>query len=323
MRKFRWGILGTARIAEQQMIPALHQSPTSELVAVASRDPEKGKAYAAKNSIPRVYSTYEALLEDHDIDAVYLPLPNHLHATWTIKAAEHGKHVLCEKPAALNAREVEALGKACEDRKVVFMEAFMYQFHPQWDRVKAIIDSGEIGDVRIIQSHFTGTMRRQDDYRLQSVMGGGALYDVGCYCVHATRMLLGQEPLNVTAQAQMDQGIDRSLAAVMSFPGGTLAHFDCSFDAYDRQQVEIIGRQGTILVESAFRPDWGEPTLSIRSGVRERRETLPQVNTYLMQIEHFQAVIEKKVAPRNDQRQALLNMQVIDAIYQAVKANES
>ena len=305
------------------MIPALHLSPTSELVAVASRDQAKGEAYAVKNSIPRVYSTYEALLEAPDIDAVYIPLPNHLHAPWTVKAAEHGKHVLCEKPAALDAREVEAMGKACEDHQVVFMEAFMYQFHPQWDRVKAIIESGEIGDVRIIQSHFRGTMNRQEDYRLQSGMGGGALYDVGCYCVHATRMILGQEPLAVAAHAQMDRGVDMSLAAIMSFPGGTLAHFDCSFDAFDRQQVEIIGQHGTILVEWAFRPDLGEPTLSIRSSVSERRETLPQVNTYLLQIEHFQAVVEKKVAPLSDQRQASLNMKVIDAIYQAAKANES
>ncbi len=321
MAQVRWGILGTAGIAENQMIPALHLSQNSELVAVASRDPAKGEAYAEKNGIPRVYSSYEALLDDPEIDAVYLPLPNHLHAPWTIKAAERGKHVLCEKPAALNAREVEAMGKACEDHGVVFMEAFMYQFHPQWDRVKEIIQSGEIGDVKLIQSHFTGTMNRQEDYRLKSEMGGGALYDVGCYCVHATRMLLGQEPLTVAANAQMEQGVDMSLAAVMAFPDGALAHFDCSFDAFGRQQVEVIGQRGTILIESAFRPDWGEPALTIQIGDQKRREILPQVNTYLLQIDHFQSVIEKKSAPLNDQHQAILNMQAIDAIYQAIKPN--
>ncbi|MBE3556876.1 MAG: Gfo/Idh/MocA family oxidoreductase [Firmicutes bacterium] len=322
MQTIRWGILGTAKIAEEQLIPAFQSTEGAELVGVASRDQQRGQVFAHRNGIPQVYASYEALLEDPTIDAVYLPLPNHLHATWTIRAAQHHKHVLCEKPAALNATEARQMIEACQQNNVLFMEAFMYRFHPQWERVDQWLDEGAIGSLRLILVRFSFSLTRPQDIRW-SARGGGALYDVGCYCVHLIRSITGDQlPVRVQAVADLNEGgVDRTTVAALAFPKGELAHFDVSFVTADRQSVELVGSEGTLLVTRPFRPDKGSPTLILRTAQGEKTEKMPQGEMYRREVEHFNACIRGEESLLQQPQQTVNNMAMIDAIYQAVGRN--
>ncbi len=319
VRKIRWGILGTAKIAEGALIPALHQAEGAELTAVASRRPETAMAYAERNRIERAYGSYEELLADADIDAVYIPLPNHLHAEWTVRAAEAGKHVLCEKPAALNRAQAERMVQVCRDNGVVFMEAFMYGFHPQWARVRELVEQGALGKLRLINASFSFWLRNEQDIRWYPE-GGGALYDVGCYCVHVIRSFAGDAlPEVVQAVGDLDKrGVDRAVTAALAFPGGVLAHFDASFAAADRQRVELAGEAGSLVVTWPFRPDKGDPSIIWRNQDGERVERVPKVDMYRLEVEHFSACIRGEETLRQTPEQTLRNMAILDAIYQAV-----
>jgi len=245
-RRARWGILGTARINER-LIPAIRESERSELVAVASRSQSKANDFAKKWQIPRAHWSYESLLADPDVDVVYISLPNGFHAEWSVKCADAGKHVLCEKPLALNVDEVEQMAEAAKRNKVVIQEAAMYRYHPQTRQVQELIASGAIGEIRMIQSLFTFTLRNPGDVRLDLEIGGGSLWDLGSYPVSFTRLVMKTNPVEVAAwQIASEQGVDLTLMGQMRFDNGALAQFGCSFQSVPHWEMNIVGSRGRI-----------------------------------------------------------------------------
>ncbi|WP_449537986.1 Gfo/Idh/MocA family protein [Ferdinandcohnia sp. Marseille-Q9671] len=322
MTKIRFGILSTAKIARTTLLPSMERAHNVEVVAVAS---ESGKAegFAAEHGIEKYYDTYTELLQDPEVDAVYIPLPNQLHKKWAIEAAKHGKHVLCEKPAALNSQEVEEMEKVFAEQNVTFMEGFMYQFHPQHTRVKEIISAGEIGDVKLIRSTFSFPhAMNPDSIKLQKHLGGGVLYDVGCYCIHASRLITGEEPIEVTATASIHptHEVDVTAAGTLTFESGILASFDCSFEQPFKAQYEVVGTKGSILVGRAFRPDNQEGNglieISTEAGVRE--ETV-QGDQYKLQVEHFAECVLSNKQPMYSVADTIKNMRVIEQALEQIK----
>ena len=252
-RRVRWGILSTAAIARKAVIPGIAKAEHCEVVAIASRDQVLAERVAAELGIPTAHGSYEALLADPGIDAVYVPLPNHLHAEWTIAAVEAGKHVLCEKPLATTARDAQRMIDAAEDAGVHLMEAFMYRQHPSWVAVRALVASGRIGRLTAVQSWFS--YFNEDPANIRNILdaGGGALYDIGCYCVNLSRMLFDAEPTRVKGIVKRDPvgGTDVLASAILEFDDGT-ASFTCSTRAEDDQWVEVYGTAGRISIEIPF-----------------------------------------------------------------------
>jgi xylose dehydrogenase (NAD/NADP) len=268
-RVLRWGLLGTARI-NRMVIPPLRVSPGNRLLAVASRDADKAAAYAREWGIERAHGSYEALLDDPEVDAVYVPLPNHLHAEWTIKSARAGKHVLCEKPLALSVAEVDEIASAARESGVVVAEAFMYRHHPQTLKVRELAQGGAIGRVRFVRGTFSFPLTRPNDVRLRPEWGGGCLWDVGCYPLSFARFVLGAEPLEVFGAAvHGPTGVDETFAGQLVFPDDVLVQVDAGFRAPLRAEVEIAGTEGTILVRRPWRPALGVPVLLTRKGETE------------------------------------------------------
>jgi len=283
-RVLRWGLLGTARI-NRMVIPPLRVSEGNRLVAVASRETAKAVAYAREWGIERAHGSYDALLSDPGIDAVYIPLPNHLHAEWTIRAARAGKHVLCEKPLALTVSEVDAMEAAARESGVVLAEAFMYRHHPQTLKVKQLVDSGAIGAVRFVRGTFTFPLERPDDVRLRPEWGGGCLWDVGCYPLSFTRYLLGAEPVEVYgSQVLGSSGIDETFAGQLVFPGGVLAQIDAGFRSPFRAELEIAGTTGTIRVRHPWKPEPDQPIL-LTQGEQTTALAVAECDRYLLEIE--------------------------------------
>ena len=292
----RWGILGAARI-NRSLIPAIRAARGCSLEAVASRDPDRAAAYAAEWQIPRAVGSYEALLADAGIDAVYIPLPNHLHAEWTIRAARAGKHVLCEKPLAQSVAEVEAILATARDAGVHVAEAFMYRHHPQTHLVRQLVADGAVGALRFVRGVFSFTLDRPGDVRFAPEMGGGSLWDIGCYPVSYARMLAGTEPTQVTGLAvRGPTGIDVSFAGVLSFRDGLLAAADCSFVAPFRTEVEIVGAEGTIRVARPFKPGERE-TIVVTRGDKTSEHTVSSPALYVSQIEDFADVVRNGTPP--------------------------
>jgi D-xylose 1-dehydrogenase (NADP+, D-xylono-1,5-lactone-forming) len=293
----RWGILGTARI-NRMLIPPLRVSPDNRLVAVASRDLARGEAYAREWEIGRVHGSYEALLADPEIDAVYIPLPNHLHAEWTIKAARAGKHVLCEKPLALTVADVDATVEACRKAKVVLAEGFMYRHHPQTLKVKQLLDEGAIGTLRYLRGAFTFELTRPNDVRLKPEWGGGCLWDVGCYPVSFARLLVGQEPLEVFgSQVLGPTGIDETFAGQAVFPGEVLFQFDAGFRSPSRAEMELSGTKGSLRIHHPWRPEQDHPLLLSRDGGTEEIH-VPGEDRFLLEIEDLCAAVRSGRPPR-------------------------
>ena len=286
----RWGILGTARI-NRMLIPPLRVSPDNRLVAVASRDLARGEAYAREWEIGRVHGSYEALLADPEIDAVYIPLPNHLHAEWTIKAARAGKHVLCEKPLALTVADVDAMVEACREAKVVLAEGFMYRHHPQTLKVKQLLDEGAIGTLRYLRGAFSFELTRPNDVRLRPEWGGGCLWDVGCYPVSFARLLVGQEPLAVFgSQVLGPTGIDETFAGQAVFPEDVLFQFDAGFRSPSRAEMELSGTKGSLRIHHPWRPEQDHPLLLSRDGGSEEIH-VPGEDRFLLEIEDLCAAV--------------------------------
>ena len=251
-KTLRWGLLSTARI-NKALIPPLQLSKRNKLLAVASRSQEKADAYSREKKIKRAYGSYEALLADPEIDVIYNPLPNHLHAEWTIKAVEAGKHVLCEKPMALSLDEVDAMAAAAQKHGRIVAEAFAYRSHPEMQKIKEIIDSGKLGKVKMVHGSFTFVMTKQDDVRWNPEMGGGSLWDIGCYPLSFTRSVLGVEPLEVFGwQVTGSTGIDDTFAGQLRFPGDIYAQLDCSFRIPYHVFMEIVGDEGTLNIPQPF-----------------------------------------------------------------------
>ena len=320
----RWGILSTANIGRAAVIPALEAADGAEVLAVASRDQERAETFAAANGISRAHGSYEALLADPEIDAVYIPLPNRLHAEWTLRAAGAGKHILCEKPLAVNAAECEAMSAAAEAAGVVLTEAFMYRFHPRTKRVLELLRGGVIGEPRTVRSAFTFRLRDPDNIRLSAELGGGALMDVGCYCVNASRTLTGAEPVAAQASARWTDGapglgVDDELTGVLHFPGGVTAHFDCALTQERWEFYEVAGTEGVLRVDSAFLPGTDDVTAVVHRGRDREEHPVAGDDEYRLMVEHFTACVRDGTTPRWPPAEAAANMRAIEALYRSAR----
>jgi len=319
MKTINWGILGSANIAGNQFIPGLHLAEGNQLQAVASRTKEKAEAFAQKHGIPKAYGSYDELLNDPNVDAVYIALPNHLHVEWSLKAMEKGKHVLCEKPLALKSEDVKKVKEYSDTYNVCFMEAFMYQFHPQWKRAIDCIKSGLIGDIRIIRSQFSFPLGDRSNIRLNPEMGGGSLYDVGCYCVHSSHLLVNQEPEKVQAIAHFNENqVETSLSGLIQYPNGVLVHFDSSFEATDRQYVEITGFKGSLQIPFPFRPDKGEPKIIYQGVEGYWEERVEDTNIYREEILYFSNCIRENKNPTEHLERTYTVSKIIESLYLAL-----
>jgi len=297
--------------------PGHKASRNGKLVAVASRQLEKAEAFAAELGIPKAYGSYEALLEAGDIDAVYIPLPNSLHREWTIRSAEMGKHILCEKPLALNAQECLEMEAAARQYGVQLMEAFMYRFHPRTEKVMEMVHNGIVGELRLIHSAFTFRLTRLDNIRFKPELGGGALMDVGCYCVNVSRTIAAAEPVEVQAYARWGQsGVDEQMAGTLRFADGLLAQFDCALTIERREEVQLAGTDAFLTVQSAFLT--GEKRVAIEE-VRGRQEKkkhwIKGVDEYRLMVEHFADCVLQNQPPRYGASEAAANMRVIEALF--------
>ncbi|MGQ9816120.1 MAG: Gfo/Idh/MocA family protein [Candidatus Roseilinea sp.] len=320
-RKLRWGLLSTARI-NQALIPVLRISPRNELVAVASRTQEKADAYAKEWNIPVAYGSYEALLAAPDIDVVYIPLPNSLHEHWTIEAAKAGKHVLCEKPLAISVAEVDAIRAVSERAGVVVTEAFMYRHHPQTLKVKEMVDAGVIGQVRMVRGSFSFNLTRENDVRLNPLLGGGSLWDVGCYPVSYARYIVGQEPIEVFGRKVADQtGVDETFAGILRFPNNIYAQIDSSFRATFRTHVEIVGSEGVISVPHPFKPGREEHIIIARGDTSER-VAVEGMELYLGEVEDMADAVLLGKPPRISLADSRANVAALVALLESAERGQ-
>jgi predicted dehydrogenase len=325
MPKIRWGILSTANIGIKRIIPAILSGERGCIAAIASRDASRAAEVAARFAIPRSYGSYEALLNDSAIDAIYNPLPNHLHVEWTVKALAAGKHVLCEKPLGLNAPQTQAIVEARDRSQKRVIEAFMVRHHPQWHRVRALVRAGRIGTVRSIQSAFLFTMLDPNNVRNQAKFGGGALYDVGCYPLVTARYIFGAEPTRAIAAINRDAklGVDTLCGGLLEFPNGGQLVFSCAFRAAAYQRVTILGTDGRIEMPVPFTPpkdlacriiiDSGKSL----DGASAEFEDFPAVDQYALQCDAAAAVFFGETAQEFPIEDGIATMRIIDALYRS------
>jgi len=315
--KIRWGILSTANIGLEEVAPAIQKAANSEVTAVASRSLDSAKAYADKLGIPKVHGSYEDLLADPDIDAIYNPLPNSLHAGWSIKAAEAGKPTLCEKPLATDAAEALSMVDAFRKQGVLFTEAFMYRFHPQVVRAKELINSGAIGDLKGMASVFTYRLGpgSEDNIRLSAPLAGGGLMDVGCYCINIMRLMAGEEPNDArgTAVYGEESGVDESFSAALRFPSGVVGQFECGMRTYYTNTFEARGTMGQLRMENAFKATSDDnPVIRLWQGDNYEEIIIDPADQYMLMIEDFADAILNNRPPRYSSSDAVANMVVID-----------
>jgi predicted dehydrogenase len=320
----RWGILGAAAIARNKAIPGMQRSPWCDVMAIASRDGAKARAAATALGIRRVYDSYDALLDDPDIEAVYIPLPNHLHVEWSVRAAERGKHVLCEKPIALSAADARRLLPVRDRTGVQIAEAFMVRMHPQWLAVRELVAARRIGDLRHVHAHFSYYRRDPDDIRSRVEWGGGALMDVGCYAVMLSRWLFADEPLDVVGLIERDPelGVDRLASAMLRFPSGQ-ATFTCAGQLTRHQRVDIFGAHGRIEVEIPLN---APPDRRCRIFIDDGYDlfgggvevvSLPTVDQYTAQAECFSRAVRGLEPFPVTLEDSVANMSTIDAIFRS------
>lgn len=319
MQKLRWGILSTAKIGREWLIPAIHASEFAEVTAVASRNGDQARLFAQQTNITKAHDSYEALLADPDIDAIYNPLPNHLHVPYSVKAIEAGKHVLCEKPLGLNRADLLPLLEAAQAHpELVVMEAFMYRFHPQWLKVKQLIDAGELGEITAVDASFSYFNRDAQNVRNQQGIGGGGLMDIGCYCISAARFIFAREPQRVCASLDMDPDfkVDRHASGLLDFGPGT-ATFYCSTQSAPSQAVKIVGTEATLTVENPFYRRDTPSRLFMRKDNVDSEIQIADVNHYEEQINAFSLAALKGTPTPTPLADALANMAVIDAVFAA------
>ena len=302
MTSLGWGILGPGRIAPR-LVRAVAASARGELIAVASRDGSRAAAFATSHGIPRPYPSYDALLADPDVDVVYVSLPNHLHAEWTIRALEAGKHVLCEKPLALAVDQVDAIARASEHAGRIAVEGFMYLHHPQILRAIELARGGALGRLELVNGTFSFMLTYPDDPRIDPSMGGGSLWDVGCYPVSFARRIAGEEPDRVAAFAHFDErGVDRTFIGQLHFLSGLLAQFDSGFAAPDRERIEVVGSDATLVLTSPFLPDpdGPPPSLTMWHGRSPTTIEVASVDQYRAEVDDLTAAILDGTPPRLD-----------------------
>lgn len=320
-----WGIIGAGRIA-RKFTAALHEISPSKLVAVASRDAARAVTIAAELGAQRSYGSYEELLADPQIQAVYIGLPNGMHVEWSIKAAQAGKHILCEKPLAPTAAEAEQMFTAARDNQVWLMEAFMYRFHPRTLKLAELIRSGVIGKVQLVRVGFSFRLDRPTDPRWDPALAGGSLYDVGCYCVNLARMAVGETPTRAWATARWSgSGVDETLAGTIEYPGGAIAQISCSFQGGFQQQTQIIGSNGLIEVDQAFSMHPNQQT-AIRvwrgtSFAELETLTFAPTNHFRLEIEGLERLIQRghgiPELPEMPLVETLDNLATIEALLQS------
>jgi predicted dehydrogenase len=323
MPRVRWGILSTSGFARKKVLPALRGCQHVELAAIASRDVAQARAVAAEFGIARAHGSYEALLADPEVDAIYNPMPNHLHVPWTIKALEAGKHVLCEKPIALSAAEAETLLAAARRHpRLKVMEAFMYRLHPQWQRAVALVRGGGVGEPRVVQSLFSYFNADPGNIRNQPDAGGGALMDIGCYSISLARFVFGAEPRRAMGLIDRDPAFrtDRITAGILDFGGGRSSSFTCSTQLQPYQRVHILGTEGRIEIEIPFN---APPDRRCRLW-HQRDEKIDEIDfevcdQYAIEGDAFsKAILEDGPVPTPID-DAVANMRVIDAVFASAR----
>lgn len=322
-RKIRWGIISTAKIGVTKVIPGMQKSSLSEVVAISSRSAEGAQAAAGQLGIPTAHSSYEALLADPQVEAVYNPLPNHLHVEWTIKALEAGKHVLCEKPVGLNAAEAEKLLQASRKYpRLKVMEAFMYRFHPQWIRAKALVKAGAIGKVKVVQSFFSYYNDDPGNIRNMADIGGGGLMDIGCYCISFPRFLFDSEPTRAVGLLDHDPVLktDRIASGLLDFGGGKSATFTCSTQLMPYQRCIVFGTDGYVEIEIPANAPPDKPCrLWLVTKDKKEEIVLEVADQYTCQADAFATAVLNDTPVPTPLTDAVNNMKVIDAIFESGK----
>lgn len=324
-KKIRWGVLGYARIASESVIPALLRAGNSELHALASRDEAKLAIARTRYGIPKTHVGYEALLQDPEIDAVYLPLPNNLHRAWTIRAAEHGKHILCEKPLGLNAAEVREMIAACSMNKVTLMEAFMYRYTDRIAKVREVLRSGVLGEIKFVEATFRYPLDRPDSIKWNPALGGGSAYDVACYPINLVGLIADEcngkpdtgaiHPQSVSAECVRSRGIDVIFSGLLKYSSGLLASIHSGFNAQKHIMAQIVGTKGILEIPETYFDHAGSLTLSLGD---ERREIpVMKSDRYRYEIEDFADAILQQRPPAFGLAETLRNAEVLDRLFAA------
>jgi xylose dehydrogenase (NAD/NADP) len=325
-----WGILGNATIARKCVIPAIFYSANSRVRALASRNPENSKSLAEKYNITRLYDKYESVIQDKQIDIVYIPLPNHLHKEWTIKALEAGKHVLCEKPLACNTAEAIEMAQIAKKKGLHLMEALMYRFHPRNRIIHKMVTQGKIGAPRLVRTSFCfhieeHILKKKENARLQKI-GGGALLDVGCYGVSVAQWMMGQDPESVQSAAQFNsEDVDVHIVGILHFGNKGLATVEASFISSLQQTYTIVGEKGSIeLPHNAFIPWEKDATFVLRGRDEEtgRQEFVPGADEYRLMVEHFSDVLIRGSSPLIPVYESIGNLRVLDALAEAARSGQ-
>jgi len=319
MPRLRWGLLSTARI-NRAVIPAIRASARSELTTVASRAPDVARAYAKEWAIPRALGSYEALVDDPDVDILYIPLPNHLHVEWTVRALDAGKHVLCEKPLALTVEDVDRIAEASRRSGKAAAEAFMYRHHPLTHAAQAFAAGGRLGTIRICRGAFTFALTRPGDVRLDPVMGGGSLWDVGCYPLSYANLIANAAPKEVVGwQRTSDRGIDMEFFAMMRYADGSVAQFDSGFAGPFRAEMEVVGDGGTLRIHRPFKTD--ENSRLEFTAATDEIEAVPFApdTAYSGEIADMEAAALDGTAPRVSLAESRRNVRTILALYESAR----
>jgi predicted dehydrogenase len=313
----RLGILSTAHI-NRLVIPEAHASPKVELLAVGSRDRARGEEYARTWEIPCAYGSYEELLADPELDAIYISLPNSMHVDWSIKALEAGKHVLCEKPLTRRTADAERAFDAADRAGRILMEAFMYRHHPQTKRLAELVLDGAVGELRLIRAAFSFNIEDETNVRLRADVEGGSLMDVGCYCVSGSR-LLGGEPDRVYAEQVVGPtGVDVRLHATMHFPSGVHAQFDCGLQNAERDELEAVGSEGTIFLDDPWHAR--NPLIEVRRGEQSETIQIEPANSYRLELENLADTIAGVAEPLLGREDAVAQARTIEALYRSAEA---
>jgi D-xylose 1-dehydrogenase (NADP+, D-xylono-1,5-lactone-forming) len=317
MDAVKWGIISTANI-NRLFLEGARTADGVEIAAVASRDQAKGEEYARQHDIPTTHGSYEALLNDPDIDAVYISLPNSMHVDWSIRALQAGKHVLCEKPLSRRTQEVERAFDAAEQHGRLLMEAFMWRHNPQTARLTDLLDQGAVGRVRMIRAAFGFVTNDPANVRLQTGLDGGALMDVGCYCVSATRLLAG-EPERVSAEQSLGgDGVDVAFAATMRHPNDVISHFDCGLALDSRDLLEIVGDEGSLRLDDPWH--CRNPGIELTQNNATERIEIDRANSYGLEAENFSAAIRGNATPLLGRQDAIGQARAIEALYHSADA---
>jgi len=315
-----WGILSTADI-NRKVIPGAKASQKVDLVAVASRDRQRAEAYAREWGIERAHGSYEALLEDPDVEAVYISLPNTMHSEWSIRALEAGKHVLCEKPFSRDIAEVEQAFDAAEREGRLLMEAFMYRHNPQTKRLQELVGEGTIGDLRIVRAAFSYSLFDAENIRLRTDVDGGSLMDVGCYCVSGSRLLAGEPDTVYGQQVIGPTGTDCVFAGAMCFPGDVLAHFDCGTSLPERDELEVIGTEGVLFLDDPWHCD--VPVIEVRRDGDVEVIRLEPEDSYRLELENLSDAIRGEAPALLGREDAVAQARALEALTRSARTAEA